>query len=161
MCSRRESGTKAIALMAAFAAHARGQGKTGNRRSQALTIPFEFAAGRGSLLVRAHINRQSALLMLDTGSSHTILRPSVAGINPGELAKPRRGAGVIGDAIGQVVTLEIGQRVWPSRRVTVMDLSEALSPYQEKIGGLLGLDFLLEFSQVVINLKEALVSFIP
>jgi predicted aspartyl protease len=152
---------KAIALMAAFAAQAPGQGKTGNRSSQAVTIPLEFAAGRGSLLVRARINRQVALLIVDTGSSHTVLRPSVAGVNPGELAKPRTGAGVIGDAIGQVVTLEIGQRVWSSRRVTVMDLSEALSPYREKIGGLLGLDFLLEFSQVVINLKEALVSFIP
>jgi hypothetical protein len=41
-----------------------------------------------------------------------------------------------------------------------MDLSDALSPYKEKIGGLLGLDFLLEFSQVVINLKETQVSFV-
>ena len=88
------------------------------------------------------------------------MRPSVAGINAGELAKPRTGAGVIGDAVSQVVALELGQRAWPERRVTVMDLSEPLSAYQEKIGGLLGLDFLLEFSQVVINLKESLVSFI-
>ena len=143
-----------MALMAAFAAHARGQGK-------ALTIPFEFASGRGSLLVRARVNRQSALLIVDTGSSHTILRPSVAGIPSGEVAKPRTGAGVIGDAVNKVVTLELGQRAWPERRVTVMDLSEPLSAYQEKIGGLLGLDFLLEFSRVVIDLKQSLVSFIP
>jgi hypothetical protein len=100
--------------------------------------------------------------MIDTGSSHTILRPSVAGLSPSEsLAKPRIGAGVAGDALGREVTLEVGQRVWPARSVSVMDLSEALSPYKEKIGGLLGLDFLLEFSQVVINLKETLVSFVP
>lgn len=160
MYTRRESATKAIALFAAFAAHARGQGKARSQNPQALTIPFEFASGHGSLLVRARINRQSALLIMDTGSSHTILRPSVAGINAGELAKPRTGAGVIGDAVSQVVALELGQRAWPERRVTVMDLSEPLSAYQEKIGGLLGLDFLLEFSQVVINLKESLVSFI-
>ncbi len=99
--------------------------------------------------------------MLDTGSSHTILRPSVAGMNPSEsLAKPRTGAGVVGDATGHAVTLEVGQRVWPGRPVAVMDLSDALSPYKEKIGGLLGLDFLLEFSQVVINLKETQVSFV-
>ena len=158
MYTRRESATKALTLMAAFAAHLRGQGKT---RSAALTIPFEFASGRGSLLIRARVNRQSALLIMDTGSSHTILRPSLAGLNAAELAKPRTGAGVIGDAVSQVVTLELGERAWPQRRVTVMDLSEPLSAYQEKIGGLLGLDFLLEFSQVVINLKESLVSFIP
>jgi hypothetical protein len=162
MCTRRESATKAIALIAAFAGFSQGQGKTGHPGSKGLTIPFEFASGRGSLLVQAKINRQSALLIIDTGSSHTILRPSVAGIDPASgPAKPRTGAGVVGDAISQAVTLQIGQRVWSSRRVSVMDLSEALSPYQEKIGGLLGLDFLLEFSEVVINLKEAVVSFIP
>jgi hypothetical protein len=153
---------KAMAWLAALSVGAQGQGKTENRKSQVLTIPFQYASGRGSLLVRARINRQAALLLIDTGSSHTILRPSLAGLDPSEhLGKPRTGAGVIGDAIGRVVTLELGSRVWQERRVTVMDLSEPLSAYQEKIGGLLGLDFLLEFSQVAINLKEAVVSFIP
>ena len=159
MFTRRESATKALTLIAAFAAQ--GQGKARGQSPQALTVPFEFASGRGSLLIRARVNRQSALLIMDTGSSHTILRPSVAGVPSGELAKPTTGAGVIGDAVSQVVALELGQRTWPQRLVTVMDLSEPLSAYQEKIGGLLGLDFLLEFSQVVINLKESLVSFIP
>jgi predicted aspartyl protease len=155
MWSRRESLPKTIALLTAFAAQAQGK-----RSSPPLTVPFEFASGRGSLLIQARVNRQAVLLMIDTGSSHTVLRPSVAGINPQELAKPRTGAGVVGDAIGQEVTLEVGQRVWSGRRVVVMDLSDALSPYKEKIGGLLGLDFLLEFSQVVINLKETQVSFV-
>ena len=42
----------------------------------------------------------------------------------------------------------------------VMDLSMALSSYREKIDGLLGLDFLLEFSQTVINVSERVVWFI-
>ncbi|HYL37699.1 MAG TPA: retropepsin-like aspartic protease [Bryobacteraceae bacterium] len=156
MCTRRETCVKAAAWMAAFAAHARGQGN-----AQGLRIPFNFASGRGSLVIPARINRRAAQLIVDTGSSHTILRPSVAGVNRSELSPPRAGAGVIGDAVGHEVTLEIGGRVWQRRRVSVMDLSAALSAYQEKIDGLLGMDFLLEFSQAVINLKERLVTFIP
>jgi predicted aspartyl protease len=156
MWSRRESVPKTIALLAGLAAQVQGK-----RSLPPLTVPFEFASGRGSLLIQARVNHQPVLLMIDTGSSHTILRPSVAGLSPSEsLAKPRIGAGVAGDALGREVTLEVGQRVWPARSVSVMDLSEALSPYKEKIGGLLGLDFLLEFSQVVINLKQTQISFV-
>lgn len=43
----------------------------------------------------------------------------------------------------------------------VASAQAALSAYQEKIDGLLGIDFLLEFSQTVIDLKKRLVSFIP
>jgi hypothetical protein len=161
MCNRREAVQKAMALLTAFSVGARGQGKTSVRGSQALTIPFEYAAGRRSLLVRARVNRHATLLIIDTGSVHTILCPSLAGIDLSQgPARPNTKAGVIGDAIGRVVTLELGSRVWQERRVSVMDLSQPLSAYQEKIGGLLGLDFLMEFSQVSINLKEAMVSFI-
>jgi len=67
---------------------------------------------------------------------------------------------VIGDAVGREVTLEVGQRVWQRRRVSVMDLSAALSAYQEKIDGLLGIDFFLEFSQAVIDLNKRVFTFI-
>ena len=42
-----------------------------------------------------------------------------------------------------------------------MDLSQVLSAYKERVDGLLGLDFLLEFSQAVIHLKKRVVTFIP
>jgi hypothetical protein len=161
MISRRETGAKAIAWIAAFAAQARGQAKTEHAGIQTLTVPFEFAAGRGSLLIPARLDRRPTLLIVDTGSSHTVVRPAAVGIGPGELAAPRTGAGVIGDAVGRVVTLEIGDRVWQRRRVAVMDLSAALAVYEEKIDGLLGIDFLLEFSQAVIDMKRRVVSFVP
>ena len=147
--------------MAAWAVHLRGQSSPPNKNGQQLTIPFDFAADRGSLLVRARINGQSAVLIVDTGSSHTILRPSAAGVNPAELAAPRTGAGIIGDAVGREVKLEVAQRVWPRRRVSVMDLSAALSAYREKIDGLLGLDFLLEFSQADINIRARSITLVP
>lgn len=160
MCTRRETCVKTAAFMATFAAQLRGQSK-GRGTFPALRIPFRFASGRGSLLIPARINRRTALLILDTGSSHTILRPSVVGVNSSDVAPPRTGAGIIGDAVGREVTLEIGDRVWPRRAVAVMDLSTALAAYQERVDGLLGMDFLLDFSQAVINLKDRVVTFIP
>ena len=82
-------------------------------------------------------------------------------MNPAELAAPRTGAGVVGDAVGREVTLEVAQRIWLHRRVSVMDLSAALSAYREKIDGLLGLDFFLEFSQADINLKARSITLVP
>ncbi len=155
MRSRRETCLNIASLTAALATRAWGRG-----RAEALTVSFDFAAGgRGSLLIPARINGRAGLLLLDTGSSHTILRASVAGVNPAQLAPPMAGPGVIGDAVGQEVTLEVGGHV-QQRRVAVMDLSQALSTYREKIDGLLGLDFMLEFSQTVIDLKARVITFV-
>ena len=152
MCTRRQTCVRAASLIAAFVTPVQGQ---------ELTIPFDFAADRGSLLVRARVDNRPVLLIVDTGSSHTILRPSAVGMSAAELAAPRSGAGVIGDAVGREVTLEVGAREWRRRKVSVMDLSQILSAYRERIDGLLGLDFLLEFSQAVIHLKKRVVTFIP
>jgi len=159
MCTRRETLVRAAWLVTAFATPSRGQ-RAGNGNGRQLTVPFDFAADRGSLLVRARINNRAAILIVDTGSSHTILRPTAAGVSPAELRAPRTGAGMIGDAVGREVTLEVGQWVWQRRRVSVMDLSAALSAYHEKIDGLLGIDFFLEFSQAVIDLNKRVFTFI-
>ena len=121
---------------------------------QSVTIPFEFAASRRSMLFRARIDRRAALLILDTGSSHTILLPPAAGVSSAELASPRTGGGIIGDALAREVRLEVGPLVWQRRRVSVMDFSAALAAYAEKIDGLLGMDFLFEFSEATIDFKR-------
>jgi hypothetical protein len=158
MTTRRQACAKAASLFTLCMAPALGgSGKDGGI---GLSVPFEFARDRGSLLISARINSRTALLIVDTGSAHTIVRPSVAGVNATDLAPPLAGAGIIGDAVGREVTLEVGRHVWQRRRVAVMDLSPMLSAYQEAIDGLLGMDFLLEFSQSVINLKDRTVTFV-
>ena len=134
--------------------------RSGKTSGPSFSIPFEFARDRGSLLISARINNRPVSLIVDTGSSHTIVRPSVAAVNPPDLAPPRVGGGIIGGAIGREVTLEVGRQVWQRRRVAVMDLSPVLSVYQESIDGVLGIDCLLEFSQSVINLKDRTVTFV-
>src|SRR5208282_297141 len=89
---------------AAFVTPVLGQAGKGNGNGEELTVPFDFAAERGSLLVRARIDNRPVVLIIDTGSTHTILRPSVVGMSASELASPRSGAGVIGDAVGREVT---------------------------------------------------------
>jgi len=132
----------------------------GRQNDGELTIPFDFAADRGSLLVHARVDNRPALLIIDTGSSHTVLRPSAVGMSAAELVAPQISGGFIGDAVGREVTLEVGQRRWQRRRVAVMDLSQTLSVYRERIDGLLGLDVLLEFSQAVIHFKNRTVTLI-
>ncbi len=131
----------------------RGQG------SDRFTVPFEYTTGRAALLVRARINRRPAALILDTGSTHTIVTAAFLGVPERAIAPARPGAGVLGDATGAEIDLEFGTRVW-RRRVAVMDLSRVLSNYQERIDGLLGLDFFLQFSQVALNLEDRAVTLI-
>jgi Aspartyl protease len=158
MSTRRDTCVQTAACIAtvvsaAFVTPVWAQGQ-GSQNDGDLTVPFDFAADRGSLLVHARVDNRPARLILDTGSSHTILRPSAVGMSASELAAPRTGGGVIGDAVGREVTLEIGQRTWRRRKVAVMDLSQVLSSYKERIDGLLGIDLLLEFSEVAIHLKR-------
>lgn len=160
MRTRRDTIVKAAALLATMRISGEARQSSGQGTSQRFSVPFEYAEGRGSLLVRVRINQRSALLIVDTGSSHTIVRPAFIGVKPSELASPQTGAGVIGDAVGREVTLEVGPQVWQRRRVVVMDLSRALAEYREQIDGLLGLDFILQFSQVIIAIKERTVTFV-
>jgi len=149
-----------VAWMAAFVTPAVGRGQ-GSQNDGELTVPFEYAAGRGSMLIRARVDNRPAILIVDTGSTHTILRPSAVGMSAAELQTPQLAGGFIGDAVGCEITLEIGQRTWRRRRVTVMDLSQTLSVYKERIDGLLGLDLLFEFSQVAFHLKTHSITLIP
>ena len=128
-----------------------------------LKVPFEYASGRNSILVRVKVNDRPAVLILDTGSSHTVLRPELLHIKPSELITTQQGSsggGFMGDAIGREVTLQVGNWKWQKRRIAVMDLSQVLAVYEQQIDGVLGLDFLQEFSSVTFDLKQKVILFV-
>src|SRR6266404_943068 len=125
MSTRRQMFTKVGASLASTLASAQDE-------TRPVRVPFRHAAGRGSLLIQARVNGKPAVLIVDTGSSHTILRPALLGIAASELARPRIGGGVVGDAVGREVSLEVGDHVWPRRSVSVMDLTQALAAYTER-----------------------------
>jgi hypothetical protein len=129
-----------------------------------LQVRFEYAAGRNSILLPVKINGHDALLIVDTGSDNIVLQPEVLGLNPKDLAPTQAtsggGAKFMGDEIGQDVSLQVGTWKWEKRRVTVMDLSQVLSAYREKIDGVLGLDFFAKFSEATINFKKKTITFV-
>src|SRR5258708_24466752 len=126
-----------------------------------LKVPFEYAKGRNSILLPVRINDKPALLILDTGAAHTVLCPEVAGIDRKELVPSQIAEGggwFIDDAVGREVAFQVGNLKWEKRRVVVMDLSQVLSGYHQKVDGILGMDFLSEFSLVTINTKDQIVT---
>jgi len=131
--------------------------------SQSLRLHFEYATNRNSILVQVKVNDTPAVLVVDTGSSHTVVRPELLHIKSSELMPTRQGSsggGFLGDAIGREITLQVGSWKWQKRRVAVMDLSQVLEVYQQQIDGVLGLDFVQEFSCVTINVKDKTILFV-
>jgi Aspartyl protease len=121
-------------------------------RSDVLVISFEISRKRPSLLVQVSINGMRRLLVLDTGSAHTVIQPELVGIKPSKPAgTAQAGAAFIGDAVGAAVTLQVGNRIWQKYRIVAMDLSKILAAYQENLDGVLGLDFLQHFHHVGID----------
>jgi hypothetical protein len=120
-------------------------------------LPFDYTSNRNALLVYVSVNGKEALLILDTGSAHTVLRPEAVGVKRKELSAGHvspGGGGFIGDAVGREVTLQVGERVWPKYRIVVMDLSQVLAAYQENLDGVLGMDFLQSYNHIAIDLRE-------
>jgi Aspartyl protease len=126
------------------------------KSGESMRLPFEYTSHRNALLVYVSVNGKKALLILDTGSAHTVLRPEVVGLKRKELSAAHLspGGGLIGDAVGKEVMLQVGEHVLPKYRIVVMDLSQVLQAYQENLDGVLGMDFLRNYSQITIDLRE-------
>jgi len=126
-----------------------------------LQVPYELAKRRAGLLLRVRINGAPAVMILDTGSAHTIIRPGVLGRDAPKVipADPgSKGVGFIGDAVGHEVQLQVGEWRW-RRPVVVMDVARFLAVYDDRVDGLLGLDFLEEFSSILIDTRARKITF--
>jgi hypothetical protein len=77
------------------------------------------------------------------------------GLKLADLTRKQRDQGrTIGGskAIGKKVELQVGSAVWKDWPVKVMDQSQALSAYLDNPDGVLGIDFLQEFSSAVFDM---------
>src|ERR1700687_793251 len=105
-------------------------------------IPFEVNRNFGSILIRAQVNGKPATLVVDTGSSHTILSSELLQVRPLALEHadaPAKGSGYVGSAGWFKATLESGTMTWPNRRVLVMDDFQDLSKsMKQRVDGILG-----------------------
>lgn len=121
-------------------------------------IPFELNRQFGSILIQVQVNGRPACLLVDTGSSHTILSAEIVGVNPLFLARasvPVKGSGLIGTAGWGTATIELGTIRWANRRVLVMEEFRAISKsMKQRVDGILGEDLLNEFASVMLDYKN-------
>ena len=131
------------------------------KAARVLKVPYELAKRRAGLLVQVRINDIPAVMILDTGSAHTIIQPDLLGSKAPKVApaNPINGVGLTGDAVACEVQLQLGEWKWKRRRVAVMNLTRLLAVYDERVDGLLGLDFLEEFSSVSIDIQARKITF--
>jgi gag-polyprotein putative aspartyl protease len=121
-------------------------------------IPFEVNQNFGSILIRAQVNGKPATLVVDTGSSHTILSSELLQVRPLALEHadaPAKGSGYVGSAGWAKATVEVGTITWQDRRVLVMsDFQEISKSMKRRVDGILGEDVLKEFDFVGIDFKR-------
>jgi len=148
-----------VLLMLILAVMAVGWGEDLSEKNDSRSgIPFEVNRNFGTILIRAQVNGQPTILVVDTGASHTILSSELLRVRSLALEHadaPAKGSGYVGNAGWARATLEIGTTTWPDRRVLVMDDFRDLSnSMKQRIDGIVGEDVLKEFNSVVLDFKH-------
>lgn len=146
-----------LVLLLGAAAVGWGQDVPENSKSRS-GIPFELNRSFGAILIKAQVNRQPVTLVVDTGSSSTILSPGLLQLRALAVERadaPAKGSGYVGTAGWAKATLEIGAMKWTDRRVLVMDDFKDLSnSMKQRVDGIIGEDVLREFDVVVLDFKH-------
>jgi len=146
-----------LMLLLAAVAVAPGQDISGEGYSRS-GIPLEVNRYFGSILIRAQVNGHPATLLVDTGSSHTIVASELLQVRPLALEHadaPAKGSGYVGRAAWAKATIEVGTLTWRDRKVLVMnDFQELSNSMKQRVDGILGQDALKEFDSVVIDFKH-------
>jgi predicted aspartyl protease len=121
-------------------------------------IPVELTSRFGLILVRLEVNGRPATLVVDTGSSHTILSTQLVqsrALTMGDDPSPRKGSGLVGRAAWIKATVKVGGTVWRDHEFLAMDnLSDISNAVGQKVDGFLGEDLLKDFSVVQIDFKH-------
>lgn len=129
----------------------------GNARGENLELPFEVEASQAAILVRGLADGKPVVLILDTGSSQTILAHDLVRLAPGALDASRfatEGPGMNANGRYTEANLELAGRLWRNRTVVGMNLDEVSKAYGRRIDGLLGQDLLREFDRVTIDFRS-------
>ena len=121
-------------------------------------IPIELTSRFSLVLVRLEVNGRPATLVVDTGSSHTILSTQflqLKRLDSDVGANPSKGSGLVGNAAWIKATVKAGNEVWRDHEFLAMgvlpDISKAVG---QKIDGIVGEDILKEFAVVEIDFKH-------
>jgi hypothetical protein len=125
-------------------------------------VPFEIGRTESVILVRAMVEGKAAVLILDTGSSQTILRSQLVDPNappPVRSLFSDRGPGLWAQGRSSRATLRLGEKTW-RRSVVLMNFDEVSRAYGMQVDGLLGQDLLREFDRVTIDFRARRIIFL-
>ncbi len=110
----------------------------------------------GLVSVKVEVDGRPAVLIVDTGSNHTIISSALANarLTLNNRVSPSKGSGLIGTGVVATTTLRVGPITWRDHRIVAMDTRELSKSMGQEIDGLLGMDFFKEFDLVVVDLKN-------
>jgi Aspartyl protease len=121
--------------------------------SQEITVRYQQSRKFNAMLVIAQVNGKAAVLIVDTGSSRTMVSPELVA-NPNMSAKfpvsfpfARRSE----VSSWAEATLQVGWKRWKQHLVVVQDQAELRRIFGQPIDGILGQDILGEFRRVIID----------
>jgi hypothetical protein len=110
----------------------------------------------GTILLNARLNGDPIVMILDTGSSHSLFDARAFGMSPAQLQAARlntRGLGLNADVVWRPANFQIAEQQWSNQPVEVADLTKLSKIYGRTIDGILGQDVLRSFESVQINYK--------
>ena len=151
--SLRAASQCAIAIMLVAAVQVSAFPQSSNLKE----IPFENSRMFGLVLVKVEVNGTPAVLIVDTGSNHTIISSELADAQPRILdsaVATSKGSGFAGAGAFTTATLKVGSITWRNHKVVAMDMHAFSKSLGQKADGLLGMDFFSEFELVVVDLKN-------
>jgi hypothetical protein len=144
-----------LALWPVAAASAAGSCDAYGPPANRVELAFQPHPVRDALVIRVQVDGRERTFFVDTGAAHTVVDTRAAGLAATfTLQRARfseRRPGLAGSGVVAHVDLTIGGRTWPGRRVVVMDLSELDRVFDGRVEGIVGMDLLREFGQVVIS----------
>ena len=120
-------------------------------------IPLRPSRVFGLMMVEARINGQLAVLILDTGSNHTIVSSKLVDVATPplkDLVTSKKGSGYSGNGVFARASVSVGAVLWRDHRIVAMDTNEISKSMGESVDGLLGMDFLNEFDIVIVDLRR-------
>jgi len=125
--------------------------------SKSAEIPLRPARAFGLMLVEAKINGQPAVLILDTGSNHTIVSSKLVDVAmPAlrNLVSSKKGSGYSGNGVFTTASVSVGSVLWRDHQILAMDTTELSKSLGESVDGMLGMDFLNEFDVVIVDFRK-------
>jgi hypothetical protein len=129
-------------------------------RSAALCLPFRTV--RSMILVEGEINGDPVTLLMDTGSTKTIIsaksyRGTYFPLHTAQ--RTNKTAGIVGESVSVRLDLKLANHRWVGQTVSIMNLGDLNRLLGAQFDGLLGEDILREFHSVRIDYRNHIIEF--